>query len=193
MDLRSLKKEIDALPNAKILCRTFQEQWLKPIRVESNHHLPFLQHLSPAAKKEANVKLKECASLLTAISYGATLQQKLRRYGSLAFDLKLNLLRHDQRKSKLIISNVIHDESLNIKSTIKEVQQFAEHVQELASRYQAVNSLLQQELSLEDSLVFFDSSHKKYLTQLQRLAREQKRLLREVGEQFIVLTKEKKW
>ena len=52
MDLRELKKEVHSLPNFSEQLQKFRDSWVKPIKSNTNKHLPFLQNLSP----EKNVK-----------------------------------------------------------------------------------------------------------------------------------------
>ena len=45
MDLRELKKEVHALPDFSEHLQKFQQNWIKPVRTNTNKHLPFLQKL----------------------------------------------------------------------------------------------------------------------------------------------------
>ena len=45
MDLRDVKKEVEALPDINSTLKQFQNSWIKPIRSNTNQHISFINKL----------------------------------------------------------------------------------------------------------------------------------------------------
>lgn len=189
MDLRALKKEVHSLPNIKQTLNELQNNWLKPIRSNTNSHLPFLNDLSQNTKKELNKKLAQYHESASVVNYGQTIQDKLQHYARYLIELKLTELQGDSSKSRLITNNFLNDDFLNIKQTIIEVKSFEKEVQKLSNHYQEINEMLHKELSLEQTLFLMDLPHKIYLHNLLKAAQQQKKIVRQIGRHFVTLAK----
>ena len=59
----------------------------------------------------------------------------------------------------------------------------------LQQKYEVVNSLLEKELSLEDSVWFMELPHKIHLTNLLETSDKQRELVHALGKEFIKLAK----
>ncbi len=190
MELRELKKEVHRLPSVDENLRLFRESWIRPLRETSNHHLPFLKELDEETKKELNWRLHTLKSIFNNLQAGQMLNDKLKDHARNLIELKLTTFNGDRRKSEVLTNQFLNDDCLNIKQTIKDVQEFGEDVRELAVQYQEINELLQKKLSLEEVLFYLDLPHKLYLYNLSRTAQKQKTIVQELGRHFVSITRE---
>ncbi|PIN76857.1 hypothetical protein COV17_00610 [Candidatus Woesearchaeota archaeon CG10_big_fil_rev_8_21_14_0_10_36_11] len=189
MDLRSLKKEVHSLDNIHETVQQFQDSWIKPLRSNTNSHLPFIQNISPEAKKELNKKLSTFYDIVYQTKKGQTVTEKLQQYTRYLIDLKLTEMQGDHIKARIITNNMLHDEFFNIQNTISEVKAFDTHTQKLSAQYNEINLLIHKELSLDETVFFMDLPHKKYLYNLLQIAKKQKSIVRQVGLHFVSLTR----
>lgn len=189
MDLRSLKKEAHNLPDIHLQVAKLQKNWLKPIRSNSNSHLPFLKDLEKEKKQQINAKLAEFKSTLEAVKLGRQITQKLQYYSRHLIDMKLDEIRGESRKSKIITNHFLNDEFLNFKKTINEIKLFEQSVTLLQQQYLEINNLLEKELSLDESVQFMDLPHKQHLASLHKNMTQHKKLIKQIGTQFITLAK----
>lgn len=189
MDLRSLRQDVQQLPSLAENIAQFQQHWIKPLRSNTNSHLPFLQKLSPQLKKEINQRLTLFTETLATVQSGTTIQDKLRSYAHYLVELKLASLRDDQQKHKMITNHLLKDEFLNISQTLTDVQEFAETVGLMEEQYQEINQLLEKNMSLEETLFFMDLPHKIYMLTLIKTARDHKRIARDLGRHFVEMAK----
>ncbi len=189
MDLRSLHQDVQQLPNLAENIAQFQQHWIKPLRSNTNSHLPFLQKLSPQLKKEINQRLTLFSETLAAVQSGTTIQDKLRSYAHYLVELKLASLRDDQQKHKMITNHLLKDEFLNISQTLTDVQEFTETVGLMEEQYHEINQLLEKNMSLEETLFFMDLPHKLYMLALVKTARDHKRIARDLGRHFVEMAK----
>ncbi len=189
MDLRSLRQEVQQLPNLKESITEFQQHWIKPLRNNTNRHLPFLQELPPQTKKELNQKLALFSGTLEAAQLGSTIQDKLHSYARELVELKLAFLRNDSTKAAMITNLLLKDEFLRISQTLADVQEFAQIISLLEKQYQEINQFLERHLSLEETLFFSEQPHKIFITALSKVARDHKRLARDLGKHFVEMAK----
>ena len=189
MDLRSLRQDVQQLPNLVENINNFQQHWIKPLRSNTNNHLPFLQKLSPQLKKELNQRLTLFNETIAAVQSGTTIQDKLRSYAHYLVELKLASLRDDQQKHEMITNRLLKDEFLNISQTLTDVQEFAETVGLMEEQYHEINQLLEKNLSLEETLFLMDLPHKIYMVTLVKTARDHKRIARDLGRHFVEMAK----
>lgn len=187
MDLRELKKEVHKLPNVEKALQEFKDSWIKPLRSNSNSHLPFVKQLSPEARKELNKKLRNLNT--HDVKEGDIINQKLQHLSRYLIDMKLLTLRGYHTQSATVTSRILNDDFLNLRDTISHVQTFETSVQNLSTTYHEVNELLQKHLSLEEAIFFLDLPHKKYLQNLMKISQKQKTLVRKLGHHFVSLAK----
>lgn len=190
MKLRELKKEVTELPNIEDSVKNLQEYWLKPLRANTNQHLPSLQHLSPEEKKELNKKITNFHNILKQVRSGQMINEKLRHYAHYLIELKLTTLNGDKQKSKLITDKLLYDQFNSIRSTIEEVQQFEHKVNNINRFYNHLNDWLQKNISLEENLLHLEQPHKKHLQALLQVSRKQKELTKKLGQEFVELTRQ---
>jgi len=188
MNLRELKKEVEDLPSIQQSIARFQKDWIKTIKKNSNEHLPFLQDLPDNARKEVNEKLISMQrSIKEMEDYQIT--QKLRHYARYLIELKLTTLNGDKNKAQLVTDRLLNDEFLNIKSTINDVKEFGLAIRAVAKDYHRVLEILQDHISLDESVEFMGMSHKTSLNNLVKMSQKQKDLVRELGNNFITLAR----
>ena len=190
MDLRELKKEVQSLTPIDKNLNKFQENWIKPLRSNTNSHLPFLKDLQPEAKKELNQKIIKFQEHLYFLKNAQLLQERLRFSVRQIIELKLTTLNGDKGKAKMIVNSLLNDDFVNMKNIIDEVCTLDKNVQELQTHYDEINQLLQKSLSLEESVFFMDLPHKLYLYNLVKTAQMQKGIVRKLGRHFVKLAKE---
>ncbi len=189
MVLRELKREVERLQDVGRHVEQFQEHWVKPLN-KTNGHLPFLQNLSPATKKELQEKLIRFHHQLNGLRGNQAITDKLQQYTRYLIEMKLTTLNGDRNKSSMITKRMLSDDVLNIRQTIEEVQQFEDSMKGLAEQYEEINELLQKSLSLEEMLFYLELPHRKYLVGLQKTAEKQKKIVRDIGHHFVKLAKE---
>ncbi len=190
MVLREIKKEVDNLANVEKNLRKFQDNWIKPLRTNTNSHLPFVKELDHETRKMINRKMALFQEELAEIKASQAINEKLGYYARYLIELKLTTLQDDYSKSKMITNRMLNDDVLNLSQTIEDVKSFDEKVQKLVTHYNEVNELLQKSLSLEEVVFFMDLPHKMYLQNLLKIAQKQKTLVRDLGKNFISLAKE---
>ena len=192
MELRELKKEVHALPNVKENIEDFQENWVRPIRSNTNSHLPFLTNLSKELKKDVNRKMFEFHETLSEVKKGEFLHGKLRSYARYLIEMKLDTLRGNNTKSNLITNLLLNDDALSMKQTIAEVKSFDHSVKKMSKQYEEINTLLQKKLSLEEALFLMELPHKRYVYNLLETSKKQKKIVRHIGRHFVSLAKKTK-
>lgn len=192
MELREIKKEVHSLLNIEENFKLFKQHWLKPLKKNSNQHLPFLDNLDQETKKELNQKLHQLKDNLNNIETSQIINDKLRHHARDLIELKLTNFNGDNQKSEVLTNQFLNDDFLNLKQTISQIKNFDEDVSELAEQYHEINELLQQKLSLEEVLFYLDLPHKLYLYNLVKTAHKQKTIVREMGRHFVSITREKR-
>jgi len=188
MDLRELKKEVQELINLEETTKKFRESWLKPLKTNTNIHLPFLQKLSPQIKEQLNRQLLDLKGTLDYVQNSQIVNQKLAHHAHHLIELKLTTFNGDQEKSKAITHTLLHDKLYNLKETIMQIQSLEEQLQQLQKGYETVNSFLEKNLPLEESLSFSEMPHKYHLSELLSTMQKQKRLVKDIGQHFVFLT-----
>ena len=192
MDLRELKKEVHELANIDENLKKFQENWLRPLRTNTNSHLPFIKKLDTETKLQLNRKLAKLQEDISKIKQGQMTNEKLTHYSRYLIEMRLTHLQGDNSKSEIITNRLLNDDFLNMRQTISEVKGFEESVQKLNQQYNEINELLQKRLSLEETLFFMELPHKLYLRNLMKTSQKQKVIIRNMGHHFVSIVKENK-
>jgi hypothetical protein len=190
MDLRELKRDVTKLDSIENNITKFQENWLKPFHKNNNTHVPFLKDLDPALRKELNQRLASLQQDLREIKAAQIIHDKLQRHAHNLIELKLTTFNGDHKKSRMISKSFINDDVLNFRQTLTDVKTFDKSVKKLSADYDEINQLLTSNLSLEETLFFMDLPHKFYLYNLLQTAKEQQRIVRDLGRHLVVLTKQ---
>jgi hypothetical protein len=189
MDLREIKKEVRNLGDIEVISQKFQDNWVKPLRRNTNNNLPFLKNIEDDHKREINQKIANFKSTLEQVKQGQRVNEKLNHYSRYLIELKLTEIQQDHQKSKQITNTLLNDDFLNIKQTIVEVDKFKNDVKQLSEHYDDVNQLLQKKLSLDETLFFMDLPHKIYLHNLLQISKKQGQIVRHLGRHFVSLVK----
>ncbi|MDP3734641.1 MAG: hypothetical protein Q8R37_05420 [Nanoarchaeota archaeon] len=190
MDLRALRQEVQNLPEINDHLETFQQHWLKPLRANSNNHLPFLQHLPPDVKKELKLKLELFQEHFHRLQKAQSLQERIRFSLRQIIELKLTTLNGDAAKGQMIVNNLLHDDFMNLQKMIAEVRNLEDDIQKAEKVYDDINSFLQKNLLLEESVGLMGLPHKKHFHSFVAAAQQQKTLVRRLGNHFVELAKE---
>ncbi|MDP3698921.1 MAG: hypothetical protein Q8R47_05005 [Nanoarchaeota archaeon] len=187
MDLRELKKEVHTLPNFSEQLQKFQEAWIKPIKSNTNKHLPFLQNLPVEKKQEINAKLFAFQQKVKEVEHAQVINLKLQEYAKYLIELKLTTLNGNSRKAEYITRHLLQDEFLNTKFLLHDIKYLEKNVKSLAYKYHHINELVHHEAPLEESVHFLHLPHKEHLQSLLAASRRQKTLAKHLGEHFIDL------
>ena len=190
MSLRELKKEIHSLANIEKNLKDFQDNWIKPLRTNTNSHLPFLKKLDPDTRLQLNKKLVQLQDDINQIKQSQMINERLIHHSRYLIEMKLNSLQGNQTKSQVITDRLLNDDVFNIKQTISDVQSFETSLNNLQEQYEEINELVQKRLSLEETLFFMDLPHKIYLGNLIKISQEQKNIVRNLGRNFVHLAKQ---
>ncbi|HLD39924.1 MAG TPA: hypothetical protein VJB13_02180 [Candidatus Nanoarchaeia archaeon] len=190
MDLRELKKEVHSLPNFSEQLQKFRDSWVKPIKSNTNKHLPFLQNLSPEKKQEINTKLFAFQQKIKEVEHAQVVHQKLQEYAKYLIELKLTTLNGNTRKAEYITKHLLQDEFLNTKFLLHDIKYLEKNVKSLAYKYHHINELLHHEAPLEESVHFMHLPHQEHLQILLSTSRKQKTLVKDLGEHFVALAKQ---
>jgi len=190
MDLRELKKEVAQLPSIEQNLQRFQDHWIKPLRTNTNSHLPFIQNLDAATKKELNKRLVQLQDHLASIKSSQALNHKLQQYSRYLVELKLTGFNGDRQKSTILTNQLQQDEFLSLTTIAKEIQAYEEKVIKLSEHYEEINELLRKKLSLEETLFFLELPHKQYLYNLLRLSTTHKKIARDLERHFLTISAE---
>ena len=190
MELRELKKETCTLPNLSEHLQKFQQNWVKPIRTNTNKNLPFLQKIPENKKQEINDNLFAFQQKFKEIEQAQVVNQKLQEYARYLIELKLTTLNGNNTKAGYITKLLLQDEFLNTKCLINDIKYLEKNVKSLTYKYQHINDLVQKEAPLEEVVNFMHLPHKKHLQALLSASRKQKTLVKHLGEHFISLAKQ---
>ncbi len=187
MELRELKKEVENLPDVQKNLHHFKASWLDPLRQKSS---PLnLKSLHPHRKKELDRRLVQVHKHLQSLEESNIINTKLQQYARYLIELKLTTFNGDTQKSKTLKAMLLHDDFLSLKGTIQQVKDYDQQLTELRQHYKQINVMLQQELSLEETVSFLELPHARYLQNLLLLGEQQKSIIRDLGRHFITLCK----
>jgi len=189
MSLRELKKEIDQLADVHESVSKFEQHWIKPLRSNTNKHLPFLNDLSDKQKRELNHKLAKSKHLLEEIKSSHLLKGKLQTYARYLIELKLTTINQNHSKAKYITNHLLNDEYLGLSNSIADIKKFSDDVKELESHHLEIGEYLEQNLNLEHALIFMELPHYRYLVNLLQTAKDHNRIVRDIGRHFIKMAK----
>lgn len=188
MQLRELKKEVQGLPNIAKTVQKLQDHWIKPLRSNSNAHLPFLQKLPEQDKSRLHRSLVAAYEQLHWFRR-SQIQEKLSAQARLLIDLKLAALSNDRYKSQFLTKKLLQDDFYSMKQLIQDVQTFDQQLRSFVSHYHHINDSLHDIITLEETVHFMDLPHQEHLRELQRTAQKQRRLIKEIGQELVVLAR----
>ena len=116
MRLREIKEEIVSLPAATQLLKEFQKSWIKPIRKNTNKHLPSLQTIP--TKDLVNALLAEQKATEEYLLHADHITARLHQHTQDLIDAKISKIQ-DTKKGKHIIGRLTNDEYHAISTTVK--------------------------------------------------------------------------
>ena len=190
MDLRELKKEVYSLPNLTEHLQKFQLNWVKPIKANTNKHLPFLQNLSLQKKQEINTKLFFVQQKMKELEHAQVVNHKLQEYAQHLIELKLTTINGNKTKAGYLTNLLLNDEFLNTKNLLQDITDLEKNIKSIAYKYHHINELIQKEAPLEEAVQFMHMPHKEHLHTLLLSARKQKAAAKQLGESFVSLAKQ---
>ena len=189
MSLRELKREIEILPPIGRTVADFKKHWLKPVRANTNAHVPFLQKLTPQQKEKLNQLILKSKGTLGTLEEAQVLQNKLRSYVKYLIELKLTTFNNNTAKAQVITNHLLTDEFLNLKNTIADVKTFEDNVKTLQAHHREVTDYIEKNITLEHALIFMEMPHWRYLQNLLQIAKDHRRIVRDLGRHFVSLAK----
>ena len=190
MDLREIKKEAESLHNIEKNLKQFQNNWIKPLKKNSNKHLPFIKDLDENVKAELQQRLTKLNNTIQEIESAQMINEKLKHYSRYLIELKLSTFNDNTQKSEIITNQVLNDDFMNLKNTLTQIKAFESNVDNLHHQYHEVNDLLHKHLSLEETLFFMEMPHLKYLSNLLEISKNHQKISRNIGKNMIALIKE---
>ena len=190
MELRDLKKEVNSLPDLSEHLQKFQLHWIKPIKANTNKHLPFLQQLPLPKKQEINTKLFFVQQKMKELGHAQVVNHKLQEYARYLIELKLTTLNGNKVKAHYITNLLLQDEFLNTKNLLYDIKYLEKNVRSIAYKYNHINELIQKEAPLEEAVHFLHLPHKQHLQTLLAAAKKQKVMAKHLGEHFLSLAKQ---
>ena len=210
MQLKELKREIEDLPNLDDNLKSFQENWLSPFLTnngnfnidEKGSHHKVLKKLSSEEQQELNLKLKTFYKMFDSLKYGQFTNNKMHAIGKALIELKLMSFQaqsyptslqnssHIGSKYNYVTSKIISDEFSGIRPVINEIKEFDFNLQRLEEIYQEINQYLYDKLPLEHSILIMDKPHGKHFKGLKDVSNRRKRLIKQLGINFISLQNE---
>jgi len=190
MDLKDIRKEVDSLHHIEENLNKFKDNWIKPIKKNSNKHLPFMKNLNQDSKKEIHNKILNLKNTFDEIKSSQIINDKLKHYSRYLIELKLTTFNEDQHKSEVITNQLLNDDFMNFKNTLTQIKALEGNVEHLQQQYHEVNDLLHKHLSLEEAVFFMEIPHLKYLHNLLQITKNHKVISRNIGTNMIALIKE---
>ncbi|MEK6900279.1 MAG: hypothetical protein AABX05_04090 [Nanoarchaeota archaeon] len=190
MELRELKKEVNSLSDLSKAVQHFQDNWIKPIKNNTNRHIPFLQEFKPALKQELNKKMAALQPKIQNLSQAQTVNHKLQEYARCLIELKLTTLNGNTAKASYVTKLLLHDEYLNTSNLIDEIKNLERQAKEINKEYHQINELVQKNIALDEGVNFMDMPHQKYIQEITSTIKKQKVLVKQLGEEFVILAKE---
>ena len=185
MEIRDIKREVKSLPCLKDDVKGFRNNYLKPIRADSNKHMPFLKDLDNQTKEKLNELLKQAHLHLDNLEQSHVLNDKLEQYSRHLVELKLAHFRGDEFKSKVLTKQLATDPFLNLRATVTQVKQTKVAADKLSSHYEEINDLLHKELPLEHALFFMQLPHQKFLSNLIETSKSHEKITRNIARHFV--------
>ncbi|MFA6460740.1 MAG: hypothetical protein WCV90_00605 [Candidatus Woesearchaeota archaeon] len=188
IELKEIKKEILALPSIQDNLQRFQDSWFKPLS-QNNLHLPFIKGLDPGTKQELNQVLLSVQDHLQQIQLSDQINDRLHRHAHQLVELKLTSFNGDRKKSKMLTNDLSKDDT-SIHRTVNHIQRFKSSTLALAHHYEEVSQLLEKKLSLEEAVFYMSLPHKKYLTNLLKIADHHEKIVRDLSHHFVTIADE---
>lgn len=184
MDVRRIKKEVEALPRILRLVEQAQKEWLRPLEQEliNGCSLPVQQLLRQHTR---DIRL-----LLQKLAEQQPVQEKLHLHARQVLELKLSKLQRNNGQSKVLAKRFLEDKVFNIQQTIQDVKEMTANSQEVGRKADILHAFLDKHGSLELQLRYHDLPQRRLLGELHSLCQQQQRLLQDIGNAFVTMVRE---
>lgn len=189
MDVRELRKEVNALPQLSANVQKFQTNWLRPIRSNTNQHAPYINDLSNETKKQINTKLQSIQEHLSNIKNADQINDKLSMYMRYLVELKLANMQDNHSKAQVLSNRLASDDVLKMSTTISQIKQAQVSVSLIKNHYEEINDLLSKELSLDQTVHFLELPHQRYLATLLKTTQNHSKIISQIGRHFVPIAK----
>lgn len=187
MDLRQLKKEVEALSDSSQDIQLLKETWLASLQNEFFPHLPAQQ------QKVIREFLKTTRTLLEQVTVGQHISLRLRSQARLLMELKLCQLLQDHKKAQLLAKKLGTDELLRFSSTLQDIRSLRQAIIQLQQQEKIFTSQLEHHLPLENKISYHEMQKCLPWKSLQQRADQQERLTSILGKQYLSLAKQVGW
>ena len=187
MDLKGLKREVEALPNIKEKVEKVKLDFLMPLQSPS-----FLEGLNSGKRIEVKEKLAIFRKQLEEVSLGQGIHERLREQARYLVDLKLTTFNGDKEKAKMLTNQLLHDDLFNFQQALDDIKQWEKQLANLFQQYYGVTELLQNNLSLEYSIQLLESPHQQTIKDLLTISKKQRELVQGLGREFVEMAKSSK-
>ncbi len=188
MDLRELRKEVQALPSADSALQQLRQQWLIPLSPKN----PLLDSLNGEHKRELRQKVASVHKIMAEVREDAVIRERLARHAKYLVELKLTAFNGDAQKSMLLINHLLYDEEGSIHNLVAAVKRHDAALRSLQEAYNDITNFLNRHLNLEGRTAYHAYQHKRSVEQLATLARQQQKLAHALGSSFVALAREVK-
>ncbi len=179
MGLRELKREAQQLPSIKEQVEKLQQESIKTL-----HSLA-----GEVREKETALQVKGLGKQLQNLAFFQSINDKLNFQARQLVELKLSEFTQDKAKARVIVHRLLKDDFFNLPQTILDIKLFEQEIKLVQENFRNLQSFLNENLSLEHSLVFEHISLPKKLQELSNLASQQKSLAKSIGKEFVIMAK----
>src|SRR3989344_1243645 len=175
MDLRELKREVEALPALAEYAQKLQEK------------LALIEGFSPELRKKAELKKSLVEHYVDGLAAGEQIQRQLQQQARLLVELKLAQLQQDKEKAASIKEQLLRDDWCNFSHTLELVKALEEQTARLCVFYYDLTDFLQRNAGLEHSVTI--ASHQALLKEIVSVVKRYKKAGYQLGKEFVELSK----
>jgi hypothetical protein len=178
MELKSVKKDVENLPNILEEVDKLKVSWVKPVKQM------FLPQLDNVTQKALKKEISMLTKILNNVSLGQGIHQKLRQQARYLVEIKLNEFRNDSQKSQVLTNRLLNDEVFSMQQTKQDITSFRQEVAALQEQLQIVSAMVQSNLTLESNVDFHELPQQKVVDQLNLISESQEEVMQRLGQQF---------
>jgi hypothetical protein len=182
--LQGLKEKADKLPDLRKIGDNFEKKCFSGVKE--------LQKQSNNGKEESHEDFKpivlELGKFHSQLKEYQNLNDTISILAYYLPQLKINMLRNDDKKLKQIMNKFLKHET-NLKKTISSVSKFENLVNDIEQSYVFLSEHVTKNHGLENQTVINDTHHEKYIDKLYSIHSSQKQLLFHIGKEFIGLSR----
>ncbi len=185
MELRELKKEVQALPALEGEVRKLRDSWVRPLQNGA------LSSIDPELRKNIHRRVGLLQPVLKELRKRQIIHEKLQQQARQLIELKLSSFRGDGEQCRAIMQHLLTDDFFSLRGTIREIRECGELISYVRREYHAVNTMVHKHLPLEEALALHDTAHthSRALKKLSAISQKQKEAVRDIGREFLALRK----